>query len=126
MSQKSLSNLEQTVMDIVWNRKECSVRDAVEELRKTRRIAYTTVSTIFQRLSAKGLLVKKEKGLVYVYSPKLSKESYSKKIAKSFMQTFVHSFGDIAIASFAKSIESLPKTKRDYLLKLLEEHDLSK
>jgi len=126
MNQKSLSHLEQQVMDIVWRRKECSVREAVEELRKTRKIAYTTVATIFRRLVTKGLLTMQEKYFAYIYSPKMSKESYSKKIANTFIKTFVHSFGDIAIASFAKSIDSLPKTKRAYFLKLLEAHDTTK
>lgn len=120
MKNTSLGRLEQQVMDIVWNYQECSVREVLSEISKNRKLAYTTIATILQRLNDKGMVERKVEGLSYIYSPALSKKSYSKKIAKSFIKKFVHSFGDIAIASFAQSIESLPKEKRKYFLKLLK------
>ena len=113
-------------MDIVWHYRQCSVRDVLKQQNKNRQRAYTTVATILQRLYDKGFVERKEEGLAYIYSPKLSKESYSKKIAQSFIKKFFNSFGDVAIASFVQSIDSLSKGKRDYFLKLLEEHDKTK
>lgn len=126
MKQKELSELEKYIMDIVWEKKECSVRDALENMKKKRSIAYTTIATIFQRLENKGFVYKRESGLAYVYKPKFSKEKYSKTVAQSFLHTFINSFGDTAIASFAESVEELPKEKRDYFLKLLESHEKHK
>lgn len=123
MQAKSLSNLEQKVMEIVWKYRECSVRVVHKQLNKRRKLAYTTVATILQRLFDKGLVQRKRQGLAYIYSPKLSKELYSKSLAGSFLHKFINSFGDVAIASFAASIESLPKRKRDYFIKLLEEYE---
>jgi len=123
--QKTISSLEQQVMDIIWELKECSVRDVLTKLKKNKSIAYTTVATLFNRLEAKGLIKKQEQGKAYIYKPILSKKSYSKNLAQSFLKTFVSSFGDTAIASFAESIEELPKEKREYFLKLLE-HEATK
>ena len=120
IQKKTISTLEKQVMDIVWELKECSVRDVVARLIKKRDIAYTTVATIFNRLEAKGLVKKYEHGKAYVYKPILSKKSYSKNLVQSFLHNFVSSFGDTAIASFVESIEELPKEKREYFLKLLE------
>lgn len=125
MKTASLGALEKKIMEVIWRRGKTSVRDVLIGLR-AEKLAYTTIATIIQRLYNKGLLERKEEGRGYIYFPKLSKESYSKKIAKSFIKSFVHSFGDAAIASFAESIESLPKEKREYFLKLLDMHDTSK
>ena len=126
MQQKTLSNLEKEVMDIIWQKKECSVRDVVNELQKKREIAYTTVATIIQRLENKELVIRREEGKTNFYKSKLTKESYTKRIAQSFIKTFVQSFGNTAVASFADSIDSLPTDKRESLLKLLLENDKNK
>ena len=122
-TQKSLSPLDQEIMDIVWNCKKCSVREVLEQILQERELAYTTVATILTRLHDKGLLKRVEKYSVVYYSPKISREEFSKKVAGSFFTNFFQSFGDTAIASFAGSIEELPKEKKEYFLKLLEKHN---
>ena len=119
----SLGELEQQVMDIVWELKSCSVREVLTQVEKDKKLAYTTIATILQRLSDKGLLHQKEHMSGYMYSPKVSKEEYTKNVAKYFLKDLIHSFGDIAIASFAESIESLPKAKKQYFLDLLDSYD---
>ena len=126
MKQKSLSNLEQQVMNIVWEHKKASVREVLVEISKKKKIAYTTVATILQRLENKELVSRHMITKTYVYSPKISKENYSKGLASSFIKRFVQSFGNVAMASFAESIDELPQEKRDYFLKLLDEHEKNK
>jgi predicted transcriptional regulator len=126
MKSTSLGELEQQIMDIVWEQKHCSARDVLTKLKQEKKLAYTTVATILQRLFDKGLLIRKEDKSGYIYSPKLSKAKYSKNIVQSFLKNFINSFGDTAIASFADSIDKLPTQKRDYFLKLLEDHDKNK
>ena len=126
MQMKAISELEQVVMDIVWELKGCSVRDVVEKLQSTRKLAYTTVATILQRLYDKGMVERKESTQGYTYYPKLSKQSYSKKLAKSFFGNFFKSYGDTAIASFAETIDELPEEKRKYFLELFNDHEKNK
>ncbi len=121
-----MSELEREVMNVVWEQEQCSVRDVMNRLGQSKQLAYTTVATIFQRLYNKGLVTRKGEGVAYLYSPKLTKEIYSKTLAKSFVNRFFNAFGDMAIASFAESIDSLPKKKKEYLLELLEEYDKTK
>ena len=119
---KHLSPLEQEVMNIVWNFKQCTVRDVLGKL-KSKKLAYTTASTILTRLYEKGMLEKLGKDFVIIYKPKLQKKEYGKKLTKLFMQTFFTNFGNVAVSSFAESIEELPENKKEYLLKLLKEYD---
>ena len=120
MPQKVLSPLEQEVMNIVWELKECSIREVVVNLNQEKKLAYTTVATLLQRLFEKGLVSKTSHSIVLSYAPKVTKEMYGKKMAKSFIHTFISSFGEAAIVSFAESIDKLPKDKKNYLLQLLE------
>lgn len=126
MQQKELSPLEQEVMNIVWELKECSIRVVVEKLAPEKKLAYTTVATLLQRLFEKGLVVRSSQGTVLFYTPKVSKEIYGTKMAKSFIKTFMSSFGEAAIVSFAESIDKLPKDKKNYLLQLLEKQNENK
>lgn len=119
---KHLSPLEQEVMNIVWSLKQCTVRDVLGKL-KSKKLAYTTVSTILTRLYEKKMLEKLGKDFVVIYKPKLQKKEYGKKLTKLFMQTFFTNFGNVAASSFAESIEELPKDKKEYLLKLLKDYD---
>ena len=121
MKMKALSELEQEVMNIVWECGDCSVRDVLERINKKKKLAYTTIATILQRLYDKGIVVRTNKDVIIYYSPKLTKENYSKSMARSFIAKFFNSFGEAAIASFAESIEKLPRSKKEYLLKLLSE-----
>lgn len=110
-------------MNIVWEFDSCSVRDVLDRMNEKKSLAYTTIATILQRLYEKGLVIRKDKDFVVHYAAKVSKENYSKSMAKSFIQKFVNAFGDIAIASFADSVDKLPKEKKEYFLSLLEQYD---
>ncbi len=124
MTQKKLSPLEQEAMIIVWNLKSCHVREVMNKFKKP--LAYTTVATLLLRLYKKDMVSRKNEGSTWLYSPKSSSESYGKKMAKSFMVNFFESFGESAIVSFAESVESLPRKKREELLKLLTNHNENK
>lgn len=126
MKQQSLSNLEEQVMNIVWEKEACYVADIFEAMKQQKDIAYTTTQTIVQRLYEKGFVTRKEQGKGYLYKPKFSKETYSKQIAQTFIQKFISSFGNMALASFAESIEKLPKEKKAYFLSALEEYEKTK
>ena len=126
MVSASLGKLEQKVMDILWERKNCTAREVLIELEKEKTLAYTTVATILQRLYKKGLLARNDNATGYIYLPKVSKEKYTKSVARSFLKNFINSFGDTAIASFADSIDKLPNKKRVYFLNILDEYDHNK
>jgi predicted transcriptional regulator len=115
--------LELQVMDILWQNEKSSISEVFKEINKSRNIAYTTVATILQRLYDKGLVDRNEESNHYIYVPKLSKKDYSSKLVKTFINKLVNNFGDIAITSFAESIENLPEEKKQYLLQQLQEYE---
>ena len=126
MITKQLSELEQEVMNEVWELDSCTVRDVVNIFTKTKGYAYTTIATILERLHEKGLLKKDTSAFTVTFTPKITQVEYSKIIASSLFDKFFGTFGDAAIASFAQSIAELPKHKKETLLKLLLNHDKNK
>lgn len=126
MHAKPLGKLEKQVMDILWDCRKCTVQDVTDTIRKKRDIAYTTVATILQRLYDKELVRRRKSGASYIYASRIHKKSYLKVVSQSFLEKLIGSFGDVAIASFAESIEDLPKKKREKLLRLLDEYEKSK
>lgn len=56
-----------------WNR-PVVVREVVEDLRRERKIAYTTVMTVMDNLHNKGVLARERDGRAYRYRPARSRE----------------------------------------------------
>lgn len=113
--------LETVVMKIIWERKDCSPKEVLDEL--DNKFALTTISTILERLFTKGLLKKNKVGGRVRYASKISQELYSQKLVKQFMSKMVSSFGDLAVTYFAKGVEHLPKEKKEEIAKLLKEYE---
>lgn len=66
-------DLEQAVMDVLWNSPAAlSVRDVQAELAGERALAYTTVMTVMDRLAKKGQLRRELDGRAWRYRPSQS------------------------------------------------------
>jgi predicted transcriptional regulator len=78
--QLSLGRLELELMQILWSRGECNVRDVVQRLERP--LAYTTVMTTLDRLHKKRLLDRRMPERAFVYSPRLSREEWERQRAE--------------------------------------------
>lgn len=65
-----LGDLELAVMEVLWrNDGPASVRGVHERLRGDRGVAYTTVMTVLDRLSKKGVVERELDGRAWLYRP---------------------------------------------------------
>ncbi len=53
----------------------------------------------------------------------MTKKEYSTQIISGFLNKIVDTFGDVALTSFAESIEDLPNEKKQSLLTIIQEHE---
>jgi predicted transcriptional regulator len=114
-----LSELEAEVMDEVWGRDEVTVRDVLEALNAgPKQRAYTTIMTIMARLHRKGLLQRKREGKTDIYRPVMSREEYLDARAKREVDELVADFGELALAHFARQLQTLDPKRREQLRKL--------
>ena len=85
--QLSLGRLEFDLMQILWSRGECNVRDVVQRL--DRQLAYTTVMTTLDRLYKKGLLDRRMPDRAFLYSARLSRQEWERRRAGSLVAGFL-------------------------------------
>lgn len=64
-----LTPLELDIMKAVWRSSPITVRSVQEAIRPTRRLAYTTVMTIMDRLHHKGFLNRSLRSRTHYYEP---------------------------------------------------------
>jgi len=86
--QLTLGPLEIQVMEVVWNCRECSVRDVVEKLDS--QLAYTTVMTTLDRLFKKGLLDRYKSERAFVYTARLSSQEWEQQRAGDLVAGFLN------------------------------------
>ena len=84
-SKPVLTGHELEIMQIVWQRPRVTVRDVYEELRKRRKIAYTTVMTMMGILESKGHLKRTSEERAYVYRPARPKSKVVGKMVRDFV-----------------------------------------
>ncbi len=83
--------------------------------------AYTTYMTVMRRLNDKGLLDRTRTGRQDTYAPRLTHEEYQQQRASAEVQGLVDEFGDVALAHFAKSLQTLDPARRRQLRRLANE-----
>lgn len=116
-----LGPLEAEVMEIVWDRREATVRDVHRALAEKRSIAYTTVMTTMGRLSEKGILRRVEDQPAHHYFPLVTREQYASSTVKSVVDWLVNHFRDPAVAYFIDKVEEEDQAVIDSLREAIEQ-----
>ena len=83
----ALGPLELSVMEVMWLTGTCNVRDVVRNL--DRDLAYTTVMTTMDRLYKKGLLDRTKCERAFLYSARVSKESWERQRTGDLLAGFL-------------------------------------
>lgn len=103
----SLGELEAEIMEAVWALGSVSVRQVLNQLRKKRDIAYTTVMTVMSRLCDKLVLKRKFNGDgAYVYTAAQVKADFLVTASKRAISGLLKEFGEVAVAQFVDAVES--------------------
>jgi predicted transcriptional regulator len=113
-----LGPLENAVMDRVWKSGPVTVRDIVDEVGRSRGLAYTTVMTVMVRLHAKGLLQRKREGKTYVYRAAFTREEHRARISRDLAHGLVSQFGDAALVAFSAELDGVDTQHRAALRRL--------
>jgi predicted transcriptional regulator len=112
---KELTKAEEQIMQILWKLEKGFVKDILECLPKPKP-AYNTVSTIVRILEKKGFVSHKAFGKTHEYYPLLSKEEYTRKFLKRFVENYFSDSFKEMVSFFAKekdmSISELEDTMR--------------
>ncbi len=115
-----LHELESELMELIWARGECNVRDVLEELnaRSGKQRKYTTVMTTMARLDRKGLLIRRRDGRTDIYKPVMTRAEYLKARAAAEVGALVENYGEAALVHFARQMDQLDPERREQLRRL--------
>jgi predicted transcriptional regulator len=88
MSQKKYipTESELSILQILWDKGEATVRDVHEVLEQKKDTGYTTTLKTMQIMTEKGLLVRNTESRTHIYKPALSRE----KVQKNFLDKMLN------------------------------------
>jgi predicted transcriptional regulator len=119
----ALHELEAEVMEEIWTRPLCSVREIMEAVnaRATKPRAYTTYMTIMSRLDGKGLLERTREGKTDFYRSIYTRAQYADLRAQTEVDSLVEQFGEVALGHFARQMARMDPQRRRALKRLVHE-----
>lgn len=110
-----LTKAEEQIMQILWTLEKATVQDILKEFDDENRPARTTVATVLNILESKDFAEHETQGRINIYSPRVTKEEYSKGQLFGFIKNYFDgSFS--ALASFFAKETNLTIEDMDKLL----------
>ena len=89
MPPPKLSKLEYQIMETLWGKGECSIRDIQESFPANARQAYTTIQTTVYRMEAKGVVERLKKvGNFHIFAPAISREAAQRRLIDDMLALF--------------------------------------
>jgi predicted transcriptional regulator len=104
----SLGPLEAEILNIVWDLKVATVKNVHEQILKDpeRELAYTSVTTVLQRLTSKGWLKCSKKGKAFSWQPLISREQAQALRSYEQLNGFLAVSNPDVVAAFADSLDT--------------------
>ncbi len=96
-AQKTLGPLELSVMQIIWEKEECTVRDVMENLRQKKAMAYTTIMTVMENLYQKGFVKRIKLKKTYHYKPLAPRNLFIHLSASKVLESLTSEYGKSTI-----------------------------
>ncbi len=84
---RAFGELEAAIMERLWSwGRPAIVREVLEDLRKDRDLAYTTVMTVMDNLYRKGWLTREREGRAYSYLPSATRQDYNAALMRQVLE----------------------------------------
>jgi len=118
----SLGPLEKEILEIVWELGCASVKAIHERILSDpdRELAYTSVTTVLQRLTKKGWLKCHKQGRVFYWQAKLSKQQAQALTAYEQLNQFLAVSNPDLVASFADNLDRTSLEQLDAIAQRLK------
>jgi predicted transcriptional regulator len=81
-----LTEVELEFMSRLWDLGEATVRDVLDALAASRKLAYTSAATILRILEQKNFVVSTKQGKTFVYRATLSKDAYQSRSLRNLSE----------------------------------------
>jgi predicted transcriptional regulator len=115
-----LTPQEENVMLLVWQLRECAIKDVVDKMEEPKP-PYTTVASIFKNLERKGYLGKRIFGNVKVYKPIISEAAYKRHFLSGVVKSYFDNSYKELVSFFAKE-QKITREELAEILRLIEKN----
>ncbi|MBI3465979.1 MAG: BlaI/MecI/CopY family transcriptional regulator [Planctomycetes bacterium] len=116
------TNGELSILQVLWERGPCTVREVQEELDKGRPTGYTTVLKLMQIMTDKGLVRRDESQRTHVYVARLTQEQTQRQLLRDLMdRAFEGSAGNLVMRALTEDLTTEDELTK--IRKLLEERE---
>lgn len=89
MAEPKLSRLEFQIMEALWTRGECSIREMQEAFPLKKKPAYTTIQTTVYRLEAKNVVRRVRKvGNFHIFAASVSRKAAQRRLIDDLLALF--------------------------------------
>jgi len=104
----TLTDSERKLLEVLWKRKEASVREVTDELSQKTPIAYTTVLTLLSLMNKKGLVSHRQEGRAFIYSAAISRSEALAKAVEHLLKQFFNGSPHVLAQHLVKEHEVDP------------------
>jgi predicted transcriptional regulator len=120
--QLSLGPLESEILNIVWDLGTATVKDIHDRILSDpdRELAYTSVTTVLNRLTQKGWLACHKQGRAFSWQPLVSREEAQAMNAYDSLHRFLAIGDPDLVASFADSLDTASLQQLDAIASRLK------
>jgi len=80
--------LELECLKVLWRLESATVKQVQEFLNKDRRLAYTTIMTVLERLVRRGLVARRKQGRSFVYMPVVDRNALRRVAVSQLLEDF--------------------------------------
>ena len=116
-SHRPLGSLEFEVMRVLWEKGEATGKEVWKEINALRKTALTTVLTVIERLSNKGLVEKTKTEGPFIYRPVLTGEEFTRRALGRMLKDYMRVSTTSLLTSF---LDALTETDPDGIERLSE------
>jgi BlaI family penicillinase repressor len=89
MTTPKLSRLELRIMEVLWDKGDCSVREIQESFPESGRSAFTTIQTTIYRMEVKKVVARAKKiGNSLIFTPLISKNAAQRRLIDDLISLF--------------------------------------
>lgn len=116
----TLGEQEHDILRAVWQLGDCTVRQVFERVGAPRGLAYTTISTVLERLHKKGFLSRERGGNKIIYRALKREDSVQRTRMRSFVGRIFGDDPEPAVARLVDAVETYDPKLLDRLAREIE------
>ena len=109
------------VLQIIWRRGPCTVRQVLQELNQTRPRAYTSVMSLLNVMVGKKLLRRKPQGRAFLYNARVGKQPTLRELVADLVERAFDGSAELLVAHAFEQTNPSP-AELDQVRRLIDEY----